>query len=93
MNEEVLRAFRRLIAVSDNSVTALRQVADLVGANDRPMAVMLLNVSDLLDGATQHATMTIAHQPTEGDRMQFEVILSQISAYPPPQSREPDGGS
>ena len=88
MKNEPTRALRRHIAVSDSSVIALRHAAEVAGANDQPMAVVLLNIADMLDGATQCAIHSIAHEPTVGDSMQFKSILGQIRAYAPPQAQE-----
>lgn len=90
MNDEITRSLRRLIAVSDRSVIALRQVAELAGANDQPMAILLANIADVLDGATYSAIHALAHNPTDCDELQFAAILGQLRVYAPPPVRLPD---
>ena len=83
MNDEILRSLRRLIAASDNSILALRQVADLADAHDRTLSMALLDIADLLGGANQHATMAIGQEHTACDQLQAAALFQRISTIAP----------
>lgn len=79
--EKTTSALRRLIACANASIANLRQIAEAISPQTTAAAA-LLDIADLLEGASQDAVLLLTYGPTTGDMMMIEAICRRVESLP-----------